>query len=238
MEDEMKARLLACKWEDWVKGHSGIRLGAKNAARVLNVKPHLCDKKDAGLFCNIINYFKGLALATNGYFVYLNLEDYSPIYENTLINYLNGDITQVGNFEKSRLNTYSEVMSQMAATHWIEADDMLQAIDEQAKMYDTFKANDPSLADDMLNGYAGLICFGFGENRVGILPKHSKVIKQFVELCKKKGSCAIGFVPFRVGVIKIVGEGMALTVLGVDIYTKCEPNYNIDVTNKIKPINE
>lgn len=236
MKEELIKRLLGKTIAEDVQGCSGLKLGAKTAKGVFNIKKELSDKKRDS-YCNCISYHCGFAVATNGYYIIANLEDYAEIYEDTMVDYIKGEVLTGMRPTPSQ---YANVLKEASAARIIEVDDLLAAINKQEELY---KSN-PDLAQDISDGLAGLITFAYPKanvshqgDKVWLNMKDCNFIKRFIQQCQKIGDCAVGVAPLQVGLIKIVGNGMMLMVNG-GRYFEQEPQGVIDITNKVKPINK
>lgn len=236
MKEELVKRLLGKTIAEDVQGCSCLKLGAKTAKGVFNIKKELSDKKRDSC-CNCISYHCGFAVATNGHYIIANSEDYAEIYEDTMVDYIKGEVlTSI----RPTPSQYAGVLKEASATRIIEVDDLLAAISKQEELY---KSN-PDLAKDISDGLAGLITFTYPEtdaprqgDKVWLNMKDCNFIKRFIQQCQKIGDCAVGVVPLQIGSIKIVGNGMMLIVNG-GRYFEQEPQSVIDITDKVKPINK
>lgn len=113
----------------------------------------------------------------------------------------------------------------------------MNVIGQQLERYAEAKANNPSLEWDMEHNMTNHLYCQDDEFSFMLDVTKSKKIKDYIELCKSHGGCAIGVAPFQEGVLKIVGEGMMLLVNGGYFYSFVTET-GTDITNIIKPINK
>lgn len=241
MKEEFRSMLLAKTLEEDTRNIylptrlSGFKLSAKSGKGLFNVKKDFYDKNSDTRYSGFINYYGGYALVTNGHEILVNAEKYAEVYEETRVNFITGEM-QMGIFPSPK--KWDFLMEQLDARHTIEVDDMLAAIDKQAKQYNQAKIDNDCLAKDMKNNIAGLIRFTWGNkgDYVAFGMAQCNLIKRFIEQCEKNGGCAIGICLFQAGNLKIVGNGMMLIVNGCICDEEAEAT--IEINNKVKPINK
>jgi len=240
MKEEFRNMLLAKTLEEDTRNiylptrESGLKLGAKSNKGLFNIKKFFYDKNSNTKYNGFINYYGGFALVTNGHEILVNVEKYAEVYEETRVNFITGEM-QMGIFPSPK--KWDFLMEQLDARHIIEVDDMLAAIDKQVEQYNQAKIDNPDLAKDMKNNFAGLIRFTWGKgNYVAFSMTRCNLIRRFIEQCKRTGGCAIGICLFQAGNLKIVGNGMMLIVNG-QICDE-EKEATIEINDKVKPINK
>lgn len=235
MKEELIKRLLGQSLEDNMKGNSNLRLGATSRRGVLNVKKAIYDKaasEDSAHNC--ISYRGGFAAATNGHVIFINSENYSKVYEDMRVNYISGE-TYAG--IKPTPKQYAGVIEGIVATHYIESDDLLTAINDQVEQYNQIKKVDKDIAESMKNGKTGQVCLSFKDYTITLNMNDCRLIRRFLENCKRLGDYAIGLAPFQCGVLKIIGEGIMM-IMSTSNIAEEYPELTVDTTDKVKPINK
>lgn len=240
MKEEFRNMLLAKTLEEDMRNiyrstrESGLKLGVKSNKGLFNIKKDFYDKNSDTKYNGFINYYGGFALVTNGHEILVNVEKYAEVYEETRVNFITGEM-QMGIFPSPK--KWDFLMEQLDARYIIEVDDMLAAIDKQVEQYNQAKIDNPYLAKDMENNFAGLIRFTWGKgDYVAFSMTRCNLIRRFIKQCERTGGCAIGICLFQVGNLKIVGNGMMLIVNGQICDEKKEAT--IEINDKVKPINK